>query len=362
MDFTQKTGHPYAHLLDLLSKKEPCVLATVTGATGSTPQKAGSSAIYNRKGLISGTVGGGSVEMKMGKLAKDSIITAKSGYYSFDLNHDISEFDSSICGGKMNVLLDASPEKHHEVFEQAVISAVNRVPGIMVTFCGNETTNGSDIKRFWITADIIKTYSRRIPGKILTAAEEILSNPISGDFMEITLSGLEADEFKLVFLESIVPPPQLVIAGAGHVGKALSHFGKLLGFEVIVWDDRPEYANKNNLPDADKIFSGNLDESLENITVGQDTFIVLVTRGHKKDADVLRKCIGSKAGYIGMIGSRRKIVQVRESFLENGWATPQEWNKIHTPVGLDIGAVTVQEIAVSIAAQLIQVRSQNRKK
>jgi len=172
------------------------------------------------------------------------------------------------------------------------------------------------------------------------------------------MPGSKENELKLAFLESIVPPKRLIIAGAGHVGKALSHLGKLLDFEVTVWDDRPEYANKTNLPDADKVLSGSLDESLGNICADKDTFIVIVTRGHKKDADVLRKFIGSDAGYIGMIGSRKKIVLVRESFLKNEWATAKQWNKIHTPIGLEIGSKTVQEIALSIAAQLVQVRNQ----
>jgi xanthine dehydrogenase accessory factor len=101
-----------------------------------------------------------------------------------------------------------------------------------------------------------------------------------------------------------------------------------------------------------------LDETLGNLLIDRDSFIVIVTRGHKNDADVLRKFIGSGAGYIGMIGSGRKIAQVRESFLGNAWATPEQWNKIYTPIGLEIGSKTVQEIALSIAAQLVNVRNQ----
>ena len=182
------------------------------------------------------------------------------------------------------------------------------------------------------------------------------------EFREFILHGSKGDDEKLAFLESVVPSPQLIIAGAGHVGKALSHLGKLLDFEVTVWDDRPEFANKINLPEAGKIICGTIDETLGNMHVDKDSFIVIVTRGHKNDADVLRRFVGSKAGYIGMIGSRRKIVQVRELFLKSGWATIEQWENIYTPVGLEIGSKTVQEIAVSIAAQLIQVRNQLKSK
>jgi len=155
--------------------------------------------------------------------------------------------------------------------------------------------------------------------------------------------------------------PRLIIAGAGHVGTALSHLGKLLDFEVTVWDDRVEFANKKHLPDAHRILSGSLDESLGKLKVDHDTFIVIVTHGHKNDADALRKFIASEAGYIGMIGSRRKVEFVRESFMKNGWATKEQWEKIYSPVGFKIQSKTVQEIAMSIAAQLIQVRNQLKK-
>ena len=160
----------------------------------------------------------------------------------------------------------------------------------------------------------------------------------------------------ILFLKVLFLCHSLIIAGAGHVGKALSHLGKLLDFEVTVWDDRQDYTNKENLPDADILLSGNLESSLGKIKAGPDTFIVIVTRGHQKDAEVLKLFINSGAGYIGMIGSRKKVAQVHDLSLKEGWATKAQWEKIHAPVGLKIDAETVQEIAVSIAAQLIQAR------
>jgi xanthine dehydrogenase accessory factor len=228
----------------------------------------------------------------------------------------------------------------------------------LVTLCGSVLADCTEVARFWITEENIQNSSGQIPEEALTAAAIMLSKRNPDEFRETVIPGSKVGEEKLVFLESVVPMPQLIIAGAGHVGKALSHLGKLLDFEVIVWDDRPEYAYKNNLPEADKILCGQIDETLGNLHIDRDSFIVIVTRGHKNDADVLKKFIVSKAGYIGMIGSRRKIVQVRESFLKSGWATINQWKNIFTPIGLEIGSKTVQEIAVSIAAQLIQVRNQ----
>jgi xanthine dehydrogenase accessory factor len=358
MDTAPKAKRIYLQLLEFIRKNKPCVLATVTGSQGSTPQKPGSSAIFDKKMLLAGTVGGGAVELSVGEKAAEAILSKKSGYFRFDLDNDISDIEAAICGGGMNILVDAAPEKHRIIFEAINESENNRVHGVLATLCGSGSSECTEVARFWITGENLKNSSAQIPGEVFTAATEMLSNRNPDEFREIVIRGLKEGEEKLAFLESVVPQPQLIIAGAGHVGKALSHLGKLLDFEVTVWDDRPEYASKTNLPDADKVLSGSLDESIGNIHADRDTFIVIVTRGHKKDADVLRKFIGSDAGYIGMIGSRKKIVLVRESFLKNGWATSELWDKIHTPIGLKIGSKTVQEIAVSIAAQLVQVRSQ----
>ena len=358
MDTVSKTKRIYLQLLDFIRNNKPCVLATVTGSQGSTPQKPGSSAIFDKKMLLAGTVGGGAVELSVGEIAAKAIHSKKSGYFRFDLDNDISDIEAAICGGGMSILVDATPEKHIEIFESMKDSEENRVHGVLVSLCGSGSSECTELVRFWITRENLKNISGQISDEVLTAATEMLSNRNPDEFREIVIRGLKEGEEKLAFLESVIPQPQLIIAGAGHVGKALSHLGKLLDFEVTVWDDRSEYANKSNLPDADKVLSGSLDESLGNMIADRDTFVVIVTRGHKKDADVLRKFIGLEAGYIGMIGSRKKIVMVRESFLKNGWATAEQWNRIHTPIGLEIGSKTVQEIAVSIAAQLIQVRNQ----
>ena len=158
-------------------------------------------------------------------------------------------------------------------------------------------------------------------------------------------------------MESVFPLPQLVIAGAGHIGKALSHLGNMLGFEVTVIDDRPEYANSENLPDASCIIVKDIGEAMQEIRKNDDTYVVIVTRGHKDDAAALRPCIGSALAYTGMIGSRKKIAAMRENFIEKGWATSEQWDTIYAPVGLDIKSQTVEEIAVSIAAQLVLVRN-----
>jgi len=187
----------------------------------------------------------------------------------------------------------------------------------------------------------------------------MLCNPTAESSRMISLKENEAGFAGFAFLERILPKPALIIAGAGHIGQSLVHLGKYLGFEVTVWDDRPEYADQTRIPEADIVLSGAID-SLEKINIQDDSYLVIVTRGHKSDAEVLRKFVKTNAAYIGMIGSKAKVAQMKTSFFENGWATSEQWNRIYTPVGLKIGAQTVEEIAVSIAAQLVKVRNCNR--
>jgi xanthine dehydrogenase accessory factor len=160
-----------------------------------------------------------------------------------------------------------------------------------------------------------------------------------------------------LFLEPIFPLPRLVIAGAGHIGKAVAHLGHRLEFEVTVIDDRPEFANAENLPDADSIIVGDIRSSMAALDPGSETYIVIATRGHRHDGEALRACISAPCAYLGMIGSRTKIALMRDRFVAEGWASAEQWSRVHAPIGLAIGSQTVEEIAISIAAQLVQVRS-----
>jgi xanthine dehydrogenase accessory factor len=159
-----------------------------------------------------------------------------------------------------------------------------------------------------------------------------------------------------LFLEPWSPPPRLIIAGAGHIGQAVGRLGTMLDFEVTVIDDRPEYANAKRFPEAAKIIVADIGRAVRETPLGADAYLVIVTRGHARDADALRAAVKRPAAYVGMIGSRRKVRLLRRLFLERGWATPGQWARIHTPIGLPIGSRTVAEIAVSISAELVKIR------
>jgi xanthine dehydrogenase accessory factor len=348
----------YPELIELLQQHAGYVLATVVSTQGSTPQKSGSSALIGTAGLLAGTVGGGMTELKVIQQSQILLKLKESKLFSFELHGEITQGSDSICGGNMTILLDASPELHLAVFTQLENSLKQRHKGILMTLVDTSDPEQVKIFRHWFTNGTDWTFSDELKNTIVPAISEMLQNSIPDPNRIISLKANETGFAGFAYLERILPKPALIIAGAGHIGQSLAHLGKFLGFEVAVWDDRPEYADQTKIPDADIVLSGTVEDSLGQINIREDSYLVIVTRGHKSDAEALRRFIGTSAAYIGMIGSKAKVAQMKASFLENGWATSEQWNRIYTPVGLDIGAKTVEEIAISIASELVKVKNQ----
>ncbi len=341
-----KTGRPSSGL----------VLATVTDSRGSTPQKPGSSALFGKKVLISGTVGGGIVENKVWEQAVKCSRSKESVYLHFTLDNDVSRKEEAICGGTISILIDANPLDHLPVFKEMAQSLAEGCPGVLITKMTVLNEPHVLINRYWVTRKSKLSLPDYFLKRIEPEIKNIFASSDKSEFKQLELSIPGEEPSSLFFLEPVIPLPRLVIAGAGHIGKALSHLGRMLDFEVTVIDDRYEYANHNNLPDADHIILKNIGEAMQEIHKDQDTYIVIVTRGHNDDAIALKPCINSGAGYVGMIGSRSKVAKMQNEFIRNDWATEEQWQKIYTPIGLEIGSKTVEEIGVSIAAQLVLIR------
>lgn len=340
-----------------ITKKESAVpglvLATVTASSGSTPQKPGSSALFHKGKLIAGTVGGGIIENRIAEYAARCVDGKESALLRFNLDQETSDEDDAVCGGIITILVDSDPSAHLQVFTEMEKNLDEGRPGVLVTRVVPWNDAQVLIKRCWATDEC----EWRLPGNDAgIIAEEVKKILASGNragyrHLDVTIPGEQ--QGAKVFLEPVFPPRRLIIAGAGHVGRAVAHQGRLLGFEVTVIDDRPEFANSTNLPDADNIIVSDIGLAMRELPKDLDTYIVIVTRGHSHDAEALKPCIGSKAAYVGMMGSKVKVAKMHEDFISNGWATEEQWAKIFTPIGIEIGSVTVEEIAVSIAAQLI---------
>lgn len=158
-----------------------------------------------------------------------------------------------------------------------------------------------------------------------------------------------------IFVEPILATPALYVFGGGHVSLYLAKVASVAGFEVLIIDDRPAFANKERFPDASETYAGPWEEIFPRLNINGFSYLVLVTRGHKGDLTCLRWALTTPARYIGMIGSRRKFIEIAK-VLEGEGVSPEKIEHIHSPVGLDIGALTPEEIAVAIVAEMIAVR------
>lgn len=278
-------------------------LAAVVGTRGSTPQPAGALTCIDEDGRLIGTLGGGCVEAEIRRRAHAMLGESAGRMLTFTLDHDEHDRDGMICGGQMDIAVEIL------------------MPG----------DSGQ--------ADAL----RRAAALLHQGCNAVL--PLR------TSNGDKTLEYRL----SLEAPPKLVIAGGGHISKILANFALELDFRITVIDDRVEFANPQRFPPPIECIAAPIAETLRAFPVDANTIVVIVTRGHAHDEDALHAVLGSRAKYIGMIGSRRKIDVTYARLRERG-ATQEQLAAVCAPIGLAIRAVTTSEIAVSIAAQLVAVR------
>jgi xanthine dehydrogenase accessory factor len=339
-------NYSFAKILETLVDGQGLALATIIETEGSTPQVAGASAVFSEAGLVAGTVGGGLLESRVESIAREALQDGIARLVTFRLDADPSDMEGAICGGRAKILIDPGVARDRPVFGQCLDGLRKRRPGCLIT--GMDAGEGKIVRteRVWRPATDVRSMDsdRSIPpspAKIGAVARR---------------PQLTAEADGLWFIEPVSPLPRLVIAGAGHIGRAVARLGSLLDFSVTVIDDRPEFANAENIPEADEIIVGPIGESVAGIEDSPDNYFVIVTRGHQKDGEALLAALGRPAAYVGMIGSRTKIELMRRESVETGRAAAGDWARIHAPIGVDIGSKTVEEIAVSIAAELVLVR------
>lgn len=202
-----------------------------------------------------------------------------------------------------------------------------------------------------------------VEAEVWTAAREVidtekprrLSFNLGHDAAEDT--GLICGGQLEVFVEPVVPQPRLFLFGAGHISKSLSQVASLAGFHTTVVDNRESFANRERFPSADQVRAGEYEEIVPSLEVTASSYIVIVTRGHRDDLRVMRLALRTPARAISMIGSRRKVLGIVRELEQEGVAAA-DWQRVFAPMGLDIGALTPEEIAVSVVAELIALRRQ----
>jgi xanthine dehydrogenase accessory factor len=342
-----------ARALELLRAGQPFAVVTVLQAEGSTPVKAGAKALIGNVGLLAGTVGGGAVEAEAVRRALVVLRGGASDLFEFALGGCDAAGGQPVCGGTMRLLVQPATPELAEAWAQA--------------FQAERHANGSE-DGLLLTAvrhdDGVKTATRWLAATALAVAEHSggptaaeLGDCLRRELVRLFVAGTAGCGARVeVLVEPVVSKPVLLLAGGGHVGQAVAAQAKLVGFDLAVLDDRREFVQAPLFPDGTRLLCRPVAEGVASFPIDERTYIVIVTRGHQHDAEALAACIRRPAAYIGMIGSRRKVTLLREDFVASGRATAEEFGRVYAPIGLDLGATTVPEIAASIVAQLIAVR------
>ena len=323
-------------------------VAVVLRADGSTPCDAGAKAIIDASGVIHGTIGGGLLEAETQRRAVEAIRVGRAVVFDFNLEGDAVIGTNPICGGVMRVLIDPTAARHRTAYEAATESRQLRRRGLLVTVIRGQ--NEWDVAVKFLAEQAIRP-GLGFPGA--QAVRSVLKQEQSRLFLPESTS---EDQPLEVLVEPLIPKPVLLVLGGGHVGQAVARQAGLVGFEIVVIDDRPEFADPALFPQGVTTRCGAIVEEVARFPFSRDTYVVIVTRGHNHDADALAACLDKPAAYVGMIGSRRKTAMMRKDFIESGRATAARFDRVYAPIGLDLGSVTVPEIATSIVAQLIAVR------
>ncbi|HOV86917.1 MAG TPA: XdhC family protein [Syntrophobacteraceae bacterium] len=336
-------------LAEGVARGKRAAVATVVERSGPGPRGPGSQLVLWADGTMMGSVGGGILEGVIEERGRQVLDNGRPAWVSLDLGSGAEEDCGMVCGGKVRVLVDFIDGDRPRVR----------------SFYGEILSELQARRQFHVVTSVRGT-EELFTNQFLLREESVASSrsDISEELPRDLLRNVRKIAWRLLDFESVryfVHPHgflgDVYIFGCGHVAQQLAPLCRLVGFRVVVLDDREEFANRERFPSADEI---RVLESFEGVTdllpIDPECYLVIVTRGHRSDGLVLSQCLRTHAGYIGMMGSRKKRDAAYAALTREGF-TEQDLQRVFCPIGLAIGAETPEEIAVSIVAQLIEVRA-----
>lgn len=339
----------YKEAVKLLQNNESFVMTTIFDKTGSAPRTAGAKMLVRESGEILGTIGGGRMEADAINLAKKIFASRQTLIHPFDLtSSDVKAMDM-ICGGKGEILLDfvdAGDANNLIIYESVVQVLENKEKAWFITILNNQA--GSPRQQCLVKSN------KSLVGNI-NCDPYILDKLINGP-AKISIHA-EVINNQRFLVEPLRQGGTVFVFGAGHVSQRVAALTEMVGFRTIVLDDREEFANRERFPEPIQTMVIDSFEHLPNLDIDEDSYLVIVTRGHLYDRVVLQQVLRSGASYIGMIGSRKKTSQIYRELMNKGFHQ-EELEQVYSPIGLNIGAETPEEIAVSIVGELIKVRAE----
>ena len=341
----------YNEAANLARQNREFVLATVVNTKGSTPQKPGAALLVRADGSTVGTLGGGCVEGDIWFAAKEALREHTGPIFKdYYLNEDIAARDGLVCGGSMFFYI--------EPFEQSTdISPLS--DQIERALEGGDSLAVATVvspATLAIGARIVVHEDGSTVGSLGTAEADSIA--ISKASAVIPMGKAEhvrtatGDE---IFVAGFTSPATLVLVGGGHVNLQVAKVAQMLGFRIFVTDDRREFANRERFPMAENTNVAPYDKGLDGFHITKNTAIVIGSRGHHYDDLATEAAVRTPATYVGLLGSKRKTIMIYEALLKRG-ISPERLKQVHSPVGLDLGGRTPEEIAVSIMAEVIAFR------
>jgi xanthine dehydrogenase accessory factor len=334
-----------------LEKNRPVVLVTITGIEGSVPRHSGTKMVVSADGKSYGTIGGSLIEAAAARASQKVFTTKKSRVMTYELSGNNANAPGMICGGKVELLLEYVPASEANIkFANLWRDAIHRGKDCYLL----TNLQGSGEKPQVLGHAILYADGSVSDSRLLLPSEV---EDLKGQLHTISTTAVLPLKNTRVLVDKMRRLKTVYCFGAGHVAVPTAHLAALAGFRVVVMDDRPEFANAERFPDAQEIrVIGNFNHAFEGLEIDADSYIVIVTRGHQYDREVLGQALNSPAGYIGMISSRRKRETIYNALMAQG-ISQERLEKVHSPIGIAIGGETPEEIAVSIVAELISVRS-----
>ncbi len=335
-------------VLQLLESGQDFALVRLVAEQGSTPRQAGAEMLVRRDGSIAGTIGGGLLEATMMRAAAEVLERRRSEMTGMGLRGtDVTSADEMICGGSADVLIAYVPAGDPVLIEVCTAlreAAVGQRRAWLFTVLPAD--EGGPVEHCLLSDDdtIVGSHPCE-PARLRTAVGKIAVHGTT-----------KLPDGREVLVETLDPPVTVIICGAGHVGRALAPVAAGAGWRTVVLDDREEFANPQRFPGAQIVLLSSFDGALSRVTVDEQSYLVIVTRGHTHDMNVLEQALRTPAKYVGLMASRSKRKRIADSLREAGFGG-DDLARVHSPIGLAIGAETPAELAISIVAEMIQVRA-----
>jgi xanthine dehydrogenase accessory factor len=336
----------------LLENEKSVVWATVVDHKGSTPRKTGSRILIGSNGVTLGSIGGGRIEAEALETAKTLHQMQGSLLLNISMTGQEVAQTEMICGGHVKIYVELLSAGDLPFIRKLYETFLQKKDVLFLTWIDNKNRSFEEAHYILDLSGKLSVVSQ-LPHETIVEVEKAIE---SGQIATL-ISHPEGEGF--LFLEPLRRSSTLYIYGGGHISLDLAWMAERVGFQVIVVDDRKAFANRDRFPMALDVWVVPYKEALKEVELGYDDFVVIVTRGHLFDLDVLREVIVQSPEYIGMIGSRRKKAMIFGQLQKEG-ISQKKLDAVHAPIGLDIKAETPAEISISIIAEMIMVRAESR--